>query len=683
MAGGQVMLNRTRKAKLGITPKRVSNDIKVFQNDNCKTVQYLVSCIQDIHNILPVHVYRKSAQAKDIETIKRRYKSEGLSFATLTLPKLSAGLFQYFETGHVCYPSFKIKKGTKYPVFLSELFSLATSMNSVYQVKAIKLIYQISVMFSKLKGPYPESVLDKQLADFVLVDSMLGTIDFLSPDILPILEQARLNVNALFHKNCINERAKPRPGPGATNDPVAKHMRYRPHVLYTQIDDVVPYIDFYTVNFYDAIHQTKFWRNLYNNKVPCPRARQKFVHKKVGKARGICIEQAETQYMQQAYREALYDHIENAPLTRGRINFRDQSINASLASMLSWTGEGATLDLSEASDRNARVAISYIFQDTDFHDALMALSTRYVDAVDSAGTPLHIELNKYAPMGSALCFPVMATYYWAIICALLQVKYNKQLRHIRNVYIYGDDIIVPKYLVDSILEFFPKLGLKVNKDKSFSTSHFRESCGVHAYNGVDITPVYVKHIPNSDSITVAISCLEVESQFYGRLYFKTACLFRTELNLFFNEIPVVPKDSGLFGFTRTGHFFPITLHKHRKKMDEWGNPTYRFRVVKPVQKMHSPPTEYERYLRNALTKSESSEIGGTPDQFTLVWRDVPVPQLYAYQTRPITGVNASQSRTVSDTNRSKYYESLQRLCTSWAQPYLPGENRHCNIFSRR
>jgi len=481
-----------------------SKELDTYYKDHKSVVQYVVALIKDFSKHLPLSVYSGAAQAKDIECVERRMKSEGLTFATQTLPKLSEGLFQYFETGYVNYPSFALDKHGVHPVFLRKLFSLACR-DSEHKVTAIKLIYQISTMFSKLKGPYPHSVLRKQLADFVEVDKMLGNLDWFDPTTLAIMQQARVEIRTLFENNDVILRAKPRPGPGATNTPVAKHLRYRPHVLYTQIDKVLDYTEFFSVNPLDNIHQTKKWVTLYNKKRDFPTSRQKFVHKKVGKARGICIEENDVMFMQQAFRYSLYDWIEKHPLTKGRICFRDQSVNQTLALASSWTGQMATLDESEASDRIARELVSWLYQDTDIHDILMALSTRVIEFPKEFDEP-PLRTNKYAPMGSALCFPIMASVHWALIRAILLLHGNTSASR-EEIYVYGDDIILPIRHVDLVLTHLPRFGIKLNVSKSFYRSGFRESCGVHAYNGVNITPVYVKHIPVSPSITFAMSCI--------------------------------------------------------------------------------------------------------------------------------------------------------------------------------
>lgn len=613
------------KSQRGNPSRSSGEDIKIFIEQNSIALEYLLCFIDDVLKFLPPSQYSVTDSNLDKQTIKTRFAAEGLAFATMTLPKLSAGLFLYFETGQVCYPSFAIKKGTVHPVFLSGLFRLACRDGDL-QVVAIKLIYQISVMFKKLKGPYPESVLSKQLADFVSVDLELEALDWFSEPNSPILERAREEVRSLFSGFSLDSvHVLPKPGPGATNTPVAKHLRYRPHVLYTQVDKVMPYVDFFFVNAYDLVHETSHYQRLYSTSVLEQRARFKFVHKQVGKARGICIEQNEVQFLQQALKRAMYDWIQKNSMSHGRINFDDQTVNGRLACLASESGLYATIDMSEASDRVARELVSYLFQDTVLHDALIGLSTKWID-LPEYGDQRAIRTAKYAPMGSGLCFPVMSVVHWALIRSMIACSMYPD-SYIQDVYVYGDDIIIPSEITEMVYTYLPRFGMKVNSTKSYYRSKFRESCGVHAFNGVDITPVFIKHLPVLPSFKEAMSCLEVESSFSKGGFDSIAALFRAHIRKTWKgyEFPYVGEESPVFGFKRAGVGRPIYPGVVRTKQDSWGNPVQRYRCVVPITDSDVPPTESECYLRHVLTKDVKREVNGNPQEFKLKWKTLPIP----------------------------------------------------------
>lgn len=62
----------------------------------------------------------------------------------------------------------------------------------------------------------------------------------------------------------------------------------------------------------------------------------------------------------------------------------------------------------------------------------------------------------------------------------------------RNVYVYGDDVIVPKDYALHVQPALEAVGLLVNVNKSFYKGPFRESCGGDYINGVEVSPVRFK-----------------------------------------------------------------------------------------------------------------------------------------------------------------------------------------------
>jgi hypothetical protein len=111
------------------------------------------------------------------------------------------------------------------------------------------------------------------------------------------------------------------------------------------------------------------------------------------------------QYVQQGIRDVLYDLLENKNrFTSGHINFRDQTVNQSLALASSSDGRLATIDLSDASDRVPYDLALLMFQSNP--EVMEAIdSCRSLRAVLPSGQVIG-PLRKFASMGSALCFPV-------------------------------------------------------------------------------------------------------------------------------------------------------------------------------------------------------------------------------------------------------------------------------------
>jgi hypothetical protein len=139
-------------------------------------------------------------------------------------------------------------------------------------------------------------------------------------------------------------------------------------------------------------------------------------------------------------------------------------------------------------------------------------------------------LKKFASMGSALCFPVESMYFYTICVAALLKEQNLPVTHdncfkvSRDVYVYGDDIVVPTTYASVVLDYLQKYNCKVNTHKTFYTGRFRESCGVDAYLGELVTPIYLRQdVPqNKQQAKRVISWSATANQFYRKGYWNTA-----------------------------------------------------------------------------------------------------------------------------------------------------------------
>lgn len=581
------------------------------------TMAYFDALLEDAKNILPS--YTETDKRRDANTLKKRIKHEGVQFATVTLPSLFDGLTHYLEKGKSVYPGFKIKSGCEYPVFLQRLFAQVYSVEATEEdeTTAIQLLYQIAVLFKKVKGPYPHKVLLKQAEDFVQVDKSIGYIDLESECLAPILEHARAIVNSIFDgfDPFRNKYVLPNPGPGATNTKVEKHLRYEPHVLYDQINETLPYKEWFYMGP-TGFHNdpARSFRSLLKTRRSMPTSRYKQVPKVALKPRGICIEENEMQFMQQAIKNGLYNWIEHHPITSGFVNFAKQTINQYLALRASKNRQKATLDESEASDRVLRMLVSYLFRDQEkLNECLMSLSTRIITFPDEFRIP-PLVTNKFAPMGSALCFPVMAIVNFALCKAIiLQSNVKRRFSLSKEVYVYGDDIVVPSSCVQAIYDWLPMFGFKINQSKSFVSSHFRESCGLHAYKGVDITPVYMRCIPNSKASTEALaSSLATEELFFNKGFFNMAELLRQRITRIWGPLPYVHWKSSIAGYRRKdptdfAHVktYASKVRKMRPRKDgpDYQCQEYRFRCLRVPPKGITKDimSENSRYLYKMVT----------------------------------------------------------------------------------
>jgi hypothetical protein len=141
-------------------------------------------------------------------------------------------------------------------------------------------------------------------------------------------------------------------------------------------------------------------------------SRLAFVEKDSLGPRVIGLEPAEYMWCQQALKNLLYDHIEQHSGGKGQINFTDQTVNRMLA--LNWE-DWDTLDMKDASDRVSLSLVEDLFKHTQILPWLKASRTPGV-ALPSGRVLLY---KKFAPMGSATCFPVEAIVFYSLAVATL------------------------------------------------------------------------------------------------------------------------------------------------------------------------------------------------------------------------------------------------------------------------
>lgn len=243
-------------------------------------------------------------------------------------------------------------------------------------------------------------------------------------------------------------------------------------------------------------------------------ARLRFVPKDLKTARSICMEPNVLQFFQQGIWDRMENTLIGTPYQRW-IRFRDQKYNANLATYGSYTGEIDTIDLSSASDCVTLDLVRGIFPRT----WQIAMRATRSDSCFLPDGKIH-KLTKFAPMGSALCFPTQSIIF-ASVCIYAALVYQHQVTGVALVSkidsssirravrafkltlegfgqfeplgVYGDDICVDRRLTDEVMNILLRLGFRVNHGKSFRGSQaFRESCGAFVLNGHRVDPMYYR-----------------------------------------------------------------------------------------------------------------------------------------------------------------------------------------------
>jgi hypothetical protein len=150
----------------------------------------------------------------------------------------------------------------------------------------------------------------------------------------------------------------------------------------------------------------------------------------------------------------------------------------------SVSGKYATIDLSAASDNIAYNVVALLFPFEWF---------RYLADVRS---PLYFvrgtapqKYEKFSSMGNGSTFAIETLIFSALCHAAGSTGFS----------VYGDDIIIETEFVDILVEALEFLGFSVNQKKSYTSGPFRESCGGNYFDGVDITPFYLRGWAKSKS----------------------------------------------------------------------------------------------------------------------------------------------------------------------------------------
>lgn len=225
-----------------------------------------------------------------------------------------------------------------------------------------------------------------------------------------------------------------------------------------------------------------------------------FVPKSYKTFRTISMEPSTLQYFQQGVWRTIERQVQHSWYLRNHIGFREQERNQRLAKLGSIGRNYATLDLSSASDSVSYSLVKQLFSGTWMLRYLVACRSKRTWLPDGS----IIALKKFAPMGSALCFPV-ETIIFAAICE--QVTRNHRVSGDYSV--FGDDIIVPTQCVEMTIRILQSLGFRVNHEKSYFSQQcwFRESCGAEYCDGFDVTPMRVSRKYASSDQDVRLSKL--------------------------------------------------------------------------------------------------------------------------------------------------------------------------------
>lgn len=464
---------------------------------------------------------------RDIITLERRYEYEGYGFLAIALPALGSSLDQGLSLGRFSCPShFSKMRDSALPKLFSGLLSNVFDPKSGLlkddaNTSVVKSLRRICYAFKKVS-------LEKKNSDKLDFDAKR---DFFENDrrISTLYKLTSRDENHISHVTSFilsdlrefdmssHEDIVCRHGPGAVAENLKTNQKWLD--LWTKISSGLSQ----TIDIgYDIfglsdnrVLSTRLSTDSVTDAVEAQQsipsgciARLISVPKNSTSRRTITIEPCEKQFIQQGYNKILRDSISRCFILRNCLALTSQHENQVLALEGSLSDTWATIDLKSASDLLSSRLVSLVFKHFPlFLEGLFNCRSQYVT---DGKTSYHIE--KYAGMGNATTFPVQSVVFAVLAIAAIVddgsslPSFRKLRRASRCVRVFGDDIIIKTEYAHTVVSWLSNAGLIVNIQKSFLNGNFKESCGVDAFRGVDVTPRYVRHrpeLPSSEANDIA------------------------------------------------------------------------------------------------------------------------------------------------------------------------------------
>lgn len=477
------------------------------------------------------NVFNTKSLRLTTQVVQRRILAEGIGFLTKTLPRLGKALDRALSSNtplNADKLAFASQPNSELPKLLGEFFNRVFYPDGTVLpdpcARSVECIRLFCYLYYKYELPYTTEqeakVLDrfKQTEQELITTSAdLSTLSgvvrqsysnrrrrretYTRPE---VAREARILLSRVFSGLDLKD-IHPSHGPGAVATRQVLWEKYEWTNVSHRLTDIYPLDAF----FYASVgHVCDQFRDDKITDLDSP-ARVILVPKDSRGPRLISAEPVDFQWIQQGLMRRIVTHVETLDLTRFNVFYTDQGPNGRGALLGSKDGRYVTLDLNEASDRVSLELVRLLFPE---HVVSVLEATRTLSTIMPSGE--EVKLLKYAPMGSALCFPILALTVWSILSAGISDANTRE-----SILVYGDDVVVPSAYADEAIARLESFGLKVNRDKSCTSGLFRESCGVDAFRGHLVTPVRLRtvwqHHPDPNTY---VSWIAYANQFYDRGY---------------------------------------------------------------------------------------------------------------------------------------------------------------------
>lgn len=522
----------------------------------------------------------------DFEVVSKSVKSRGLSVLLLDLPSECKALEQALDSGvMVPRPGAPFTRGG-YPrlwiPIYDKIFTDDWLLKEDVDPLVIRCFRQLLKGLKKFRTDCPPEALKEKIREFIEIedrivdpvgnwgetefrlrgsDCDLGRIlsragvnsesssgladplalEHLSRDVRSIQELADSLISSFSSKGLRFMRC--RHGPGAVSESY-ESSKFEFPSWPPRLEHVFPFSDYGMLNWMSYDDEL-----IGDHESPCKLID---VPKDYSGPRLIASEPISSQFIQQGIMSVLRDNVKKSVL-RHCIDFRSQEPSRALALRSSSKRDFATIDLSSASDRLSTSVVEAIFRRNP--DLLAAFNAaRTPDILLPDGRVLR--MKKFAAQGAAFTFPVQTIVY-AIICMGVCRSYfgeSVSLANLaRKVRVYGDDMIVPTDVFARTCSVLEALGLKVNLSKSFSRGAFRESCGLDAYDGTEVTTSSVNDVFDMSNPVTLVSVVECANNLYEKGFVRSSSALLDTIPLRIRkDIPVKRYGSTAFGLIGGG-----------------------------------------------------------------------------------------------------------------------------------
>jgi hypothetical protein len=605
--------------------------------------QMLIAALLSDLNKSHWEVFNTTACKNTTKVVLRRVRAEGLGFLTKTLPRLGKALdsalsgLQPLDVTKCRFPTIN---GTNLPRFLGEFFKKVFLPDGTVLpspcARSVGVIRDVCYLYYKYELPYSDRQEHDVISAFKQAEvdiepcllkfsAMKASLDeyacsgtrapLLDPDLL-IVREARLQLFKLF-SDFDPMDVIPRHGPGV----VATKQRYRDKFLWSNVSRRIT--DVYPLDAYFYASLGHVCDNLQSDQIGDSEssAQVLLVPKDSRGPRLISCEPVDFQWIQQGLMRAIVPHVESHYLTKDNVFFTNQQPNQFGALLGSRHGNYATLDLKEASDRVSLGLVRLLFPEP----LLASLEcSRSLSTVLPSGEKLI--LNKFAPMGSALCFPIMALTIWSLLNAGAPDQYTRE-----RILVYGDDVIVPTAYADKAIELLERFDLQVNRAKSCTKGFFRESCGTDAFKGVNVTPTRIRSVwsnipcPHAYSSWVAYANSLLNKKYVAAYEYIVSSLIHVygkvpTRDMWNSDIPPVPALE--YVPNQKTSTFRRRVNKALQKLE------YKVPVVQSL-KLHVDPEGWDlllRYFTERVRTSKPRGLFGSSLESEMISskRDIPI-----------------------------------------------------------